>query len=467
MAKKVISIGTAENDGTGDSLRTAGTKINENFTEIYNALGGETGAPLSIVSSVTGSDGIAISSPKGDITVTLLPATDIALGGIKPGTGITVAEDGTASVVVYELPVASSTISGGIKVGTNLTITNGVLSASVTDPYTLPTASVNTKGGVKIGTGLEVVDGVLNTLPPQLTPATDELIGGVKIGAGLSVDETGLISVTPGGAASSLIVGSYEVSLGTDGYLNLPNGQDEQGAVLQSTDPIRIIASTQEWKFDLSGVLTFPDSTTQDTAWTGVLSDLTNGDYTLALGTDGILSVPAQANFQFEGTDIIQINTSAVGGTIAGFVDKVVQVTTQTETDGYTWKFDEQGRFILPNGSYITSSAVQPVVDNTTTVTYSSFDTSELTYEVVPGDTVDFPNFSGQILVNDHSATGQLDLWLCGGAYASRLGTSKDSDESAIDQGTVAMNSEISGYTWTSNLTGTVSFAVTRTRTGA
>ena len=36
MVKQVISTGTTANDGTGDTLRSAGTKINENFTELYN-----------------------------------------------------------------------------------------------------------------------------------------------------------------------------------------------------------------------------------------------------------------------------------------------------------------------------------------------------------------------------------------------------------------------------------------------
>jgi len=36
MAKQTINIGSAANDGTGDPLRTAFTKTNENFTELYN-----------------------------------------------------------------------------------------------------------------------------------------------------------------------------------------------------------------------------------------------------------------------------------------------------------------------------------------------------------------------------------------------------------------------------------------------
>lgn len=41
MARQNISKGTAANDGTGDTLRSAATKINENFTELYTALGGD------------------------------------------------------------------------------------------------------------------------------------------------------------------------------------------------------------------------------------------------------------------------------------------------------------------------------------------------------------------------------------------------------------------------------------------
>ncbi len=36
MAKQTINIGTVANDRSGDPLRTAFTKVNANFTELYN-----------------------------------------------------------------------------------------------------------------------------------------------------------------------------------------------------------------------------------------------------------------------------------------------------------------------------------------------------------------------------------------------------------------------------------------------
>ena len=35
MAKQTVNLGTAANDGTGDPLRTAFDKVNDNFDEVY------------------------------------------------------------------------------------------------------------------------------------------------------------------------------------------------------------------------------------------------------------------------------------------------------------------------------------------------------------------------------------------------------------------------------------------------
>ena len=39
MAKQLIGIGNTRNDGTGDTLRAASIKINENFDEVYSTFG--------------------------------------------------------------------------------------------------------------------------------------------------------------------------------------------------------------------------------------------------------------------------------------------------------------------------------------------------------------------------------------------------------------------------------------------
>jgi hypothetical protein len=44
MTRQNISVGSAANDGTGDTLRQTGIKINSNFVEIYQKLGGDSNA---------------------------------------------------------------------------------------------------------------------------------------------------------------------------------------------------------------------------------------------------------------------------------------------------------------------------------------------------------------------------------------------------------------------------------------
>ena len=41
MSRQTINVGTNHDDGTGDSPRAAFVKVNANFVEVYNELGGD------------------------------------------------------------------------------------------------------------------------------------------------------------------------------------------------------------------------------------------------------------------------------------------------------------------------------------------------------------------------------------------------------------------------------------------
>ena len=55
MTRQNIGIGTTANDGTGDTLRAAGQKINDNFVELYLKLGGDSDALSPQISFTVGS----------------------------------------------------------------------------------------------------------------------------------------------------------------------------------------------------------------------------------------------------------------------------------------------------------------------------------------------------------------------------------------------------------------------------
>lgn len=59
MTQQIINIGSAPNSGTGDPLRTAFTKCNQNFSDLYTFLGAGTG----IINAPSGNPAITITTP--------------------------------------------------------------------------------------------------------------------------------------------------------------------------------------------------------------------------------------------------------------------------------------------------------------------------------------------------------------------------------------------------------------------
>ena len=92
MSKRVINIGNAPNDGTGDPLRTGLSKVNENFTELYNTLGdgnnvisyASTAGISTLAGNLTGTPSIEVSgiTNTGVSTVQSIQATDLIVAGI-------------------------------------------------------------------------------------------------------------------------------------------------------------------------------------------------------------------------------------------------------------------------------------------------------------------------------------------------------------------------------------------------
>jgi len=56
MAKLTINVGTNQDDGTGDLLRAAFVKVNDNFTELYNEMGGTSLSNLKFAGNTISTD---------------------------------------------------------------------------------------------------------------------------------------------------------------------------------------------------------------------------------------------------------------------------------------------------------------------------------------------------------------------------------------------------------------------------
>ena len=67
MAKQTINIGLAANDGSGDPLRTAFDKINDNFTEVYDDIAALQGSTLTAADLVRSKLAVAATGTVGQV----------------------------------------------------------------------------------------------------------------------------------------------------------------------------------------------------------------------------------------------------------------------------------------------------------------------------------------------------------------------------------------------------------------
>lgn len=117
MARQNIANGSTANDGTGDTLRTAANKINENFVEIYRHFGGGDSDNLSSQISIEDS-AIVFEGATVDAFETRLAATDVGadvLIRLPDSDGIVTLNEATQSLTnkTIETPQLNNPLIGG------------------------------------------------------------------------------------------------------------------------------------------------------------------------------------------------------------------------------------------------------------------------------------------------------------------------------------------------------------------
>ena len=110
MTKQIVNIGTSANKGDGDPLRTAFTKVNANFTEVYSLLGAEGGDVDDVVAPMlVHSDHINVTVTRDDAANKIIFSVDPYDGDI---TGSVFGDDSTLLVDGVNGLIPSSVISG-------------------------------------------------------------------------------------------------------------------------------------------------------------------------------------------------------------------------------------------------------------------------------------------------------------------------------------------------------------------
>ena len=132
MAQQTINIGATANDGTGDQLRTAFDKVNDNFVEIYTELGGTSLSNVKISGNTISTDdtnGNLTLDPNGTGTIILANATTasstLTVTGATTVNGGFAAAGTSGTFITFGAADATPTVAGGnlFKTGGAVTVT--------------------------------------------------------------------------------------------------------------------------------------------------------------------------------------------------------------------------------------------------------------------------------------------------------------------------------------------------------
>ena len=123
MAKQTVNLGTIPNSGLdGDDARTAFTKVNENFGELYTAMGGAGGTVspklTAVANSVWAANQLLMASGANTLAMLATGTTGRALiGAANAAAGRTALALGTASTSNVTASVTDNTVGNILKVG--------------------------------------------------------------------------------------------------------------------------------------------------------------------------------------------------------------------------------------------------------------------------------------------------------------------------------------------------------------
>ena len=365
MTKQTINIGSSANDKTGDPLRTAFSKVNANFTELY-ALTGSAESVQELVQDyavplLTHAGHSGISFVYDDVlnkivaTVSVIPTQLGNSGRYLSTNGATASWETIATDTISNISatvklqasssrlIASSGIRyelfNGSKFGEDNTSTTALSSMTGGKLILRTTNSLNTvrdwefsdAGNFKLPAG-----GNIYTSDSIAYNSWDNISGKPTIPAAqVSADwnsSTGVTQIlnkpTIPTSFSSLVNGVHTLSLGSTGNTTFPTG-----LVLGAPRGPNTVNFT-----------TAIDKSFQIETGTSTTSKL------WSFGTDGNTTLPTGLTFRKNGTPY---------STITADLDKVLQIETQTSGGVKQWSFGTTGALTFPNGTLkITDSVI-------------------------------------------------------------------------------------------------------------
>ncbi len=206
MAQQSLNIGTNANDGTGDNLRAAMIKVNENFTELYAAPGVSetllfTGNEITAARS--NDDIVFKPAGTGAVSFPAIRIDDNNIVGTRSNDDINLLPSGTGSVVFGAIKIKGTSLSSDDS--TTININDGL----VVDGTATVTGTALFTGAVNMSSTLDVAG---NTTLANITASGTAALNGTVTIDNLTFNDNIIgtssnadLRLTPGGTGTVVI----------------------------------------------------------------------------------------------------------------------------------------------------------------------------------------------------------------------------------------------------------------------
>jgi len=386
MAKQTINIGSSANDGTGDPLRTAFDKINDNFDELYGTsltervsldtspqLGGDLDVVTHSIVSTTNRDIVLAPHGTGAVKASSLKFS-----------GTSISSDDSTQVQINEgLNVSgATTLSTSLALATGATVTgvdNGALGSSAT--------LLATQGAIK------------TYVDSQVTAQDLDLAGDSGTGA-IDLDSQSL--TIAGGTGLTSVAGSQTVTLNIDATVATLSGSQTLTNKVITAPTINGATMTGNVTVDN---LIFNDSEISSSSNANITVN-PGGTGTIALGATTAVTGNASVSGTLTTADITTTGNTTVSGTanVAG------DLTVEGSINADNWiSNSNQSITINPAG---TGVLVLPTdITHTGTQTTSG----QLTVDNIKIDGNDISSTSGSIAIKPAAGLNLVLMPTAGG----------------------------------------------------
>ena len=302
MARQAINIGSSANDGTGDPLRTAFDKINDNFIELYG-----TDNDINTLDANLNVNNFQITTgvTNGDITVTPNGTGSIKLGSFKFN-GTTLSSDDSTIININEGLVVDGTAS--VSGATTLSSTLGVTGAATLS------STLSVSGATTMLAGLTATSLTTNTIASNGSNAD------------LSIQPSGTGDVL----ISALRINGTTLDSSDSTKVTIAEAVDVTGALTAGSTVAVTGALTASSTLGVSGVTTLTTTNIDNlTIQDANITSASNSDINIQAGGSGKVRLNA---IDIRGTTINSADSSIININEAVNVDGTLTVQGTTTT---------------------------------------------------------------------------------------------------------------------------------------